>query len=231
MCSCAIRKILNVEPLLRIETYQLGWFDRVTRMSQETLVRRFLADKPMEKRLRVRPTTRWHEYTSDLAWSVLLWSQQNYQWLLKMWGIRDLLGLLPTRPSRNEKPASKWKNEWIKDGMRHGTFINALTKFTRRIYRSEYEVNLHMNSDRLRTLEEMDHPFDGNTLKHRFCMMHLSDAWWLMTFGRSSKGFLSLGNDSNCWKYFLVFVMLIDSICVERTCIPSVVSKLSLQPF
>ena len=72
--SCEIRKVLNVEPLLRIEKSQLQyirWCGHVSRKSQERLARHVLVGKPAGKRPRGRPRKRWSDYISDLAWSRL----------------------------------------------------------------------------------------------------------------------------------------------------------------
>jgi len=65
--SCGILRVLNVEPLLRIERSQLCWFDHVSRMSHERLARHVLLAKLTGKRPRGRPRSRWSGYISDLA--------------------------------------------------------------------------------------------------------------------------------------------------------------------
>jgi len=69
--SCEFRKVLNVEPLLRMERSQLRWFGHVSRMSHETLARQVLLATPIGKRPRGRPRTRWPDCISGLAWSRL----------------------------------------------------------------------------------------------------------------------------------------------------------------
>ena len=65
--SCEIRKVLNFEPLLRIERSQLRWFGHVTKMSQKKLAEHVLLVTLTEKEPRGRPRTRWLDYISDLA--------------------------------------------------------------------------------------------------------------------------------------------------------------------
>ena len=67
VCSCKIRKSLNVEPLFRIERPQLWWFGSVTRMSQKRIARQVLLATPTWKRPRGRPKTKWHDHFSNLG--------------------------------------------------------------------------------------------------------------------------------------------------------------------
>ena len=53
------------------DKHQRRWFECGTTMSLEGLPRRDLLAKPIEKRPRGLPRTRWHDYTPDLAWSRL----------------------------------------------------------------------------------------------------------------------------------------------------------------
>ena len=48
--SSQIRKSLNIEPLLRIETFQLRWFGDVSRMPQERLPKQALLAKANGRR-------------------------------------------------------------------------------------------------------------------------------------------------------------------------------------
>ena len=68
--SSAIRKSLNIEPLLlQIERSQLRWFGYVSRMPQERLPKQaFLANG---RRAVERPRTRWTDYIEDLGWNRL----------------------------------------------------------------------------------------------------------------------------------------------------------------
>jgi len=81
--SCKIRKALNIEALLRVETSQLRWFGHVTRMPQERLARPAGYTNGTGKRPICRPRTRWRDYAPDLAWPRLSVNQENYQSLLK----------------------------------------------------------------------------------------------------------------------------------------------------
>ena len=69
--SCEIRRAVNVEPLLRIETSHQHWFGHVSRMPHERRARQVLPAKPTGMRPRGRPRTRRSDYIPDLAWSRL----------------------------------------------------------------------------------------------------------------------------------------------------------------
>jgi len=55
VCSCEIRRALNVEPLLRIEGAQIYWFGHLSRIPHERLASQFLLVKPTENRFRGHP--------------------------------------------------------------------------------------------------------------------------------------------------------------------------------
>ena len=104
-----ISKARNVEPLLRIEIFQLRWFGRVSRMSQENLASQvLLLPTPTGKRLRGWPEP------GGLVTSpapALMWRQQNYQGLLiTMRYFESSWGCCP-----RDTPQSKngYENEWM----------------------------------------------------------------------------------------------------------------------
>jgi len=68
--SCEIRRAQNVDPLLRIERYQLRWFGHVSRILNEILARQAFWLSPRESGPEVFQV-RWSGYTSDLAGSRL----------------------------------------------------------------------------------------------------------------------------------------------------------------
>ena len=88
--GCEIRKVLNVESLLRIEEYQLQWLGHVSWMSQERLARQFLLTTPTGKLPRGRLSTRWSDYISDLL--VLSWcgASRTIWKSWKPWGTSSL---------------------------------------------------------------------------------------------------------------------------------------------
>ena len=104
--SCEICRALNVEPLVRIEISQLRQFGHASRMPHERLVRQVLLGKPTAKRPRSCPRPRWSDCISDIAWSHLGVEPVE---LSEIAVDRDifqvLLGLLPPRPSLEEKRA------------------------------------------------------------------------------------------------------------------------------
>jgi len=72
--GCEIRKTLNGEScILRIERSGI-YKDRLVRHDPLAATKR--------KWPRCRPRTKWRDCISNLAWSVLVWSQQNYMALL-----------------------------------------------------------------------------------------------------------------------------------------------------
>ena len=98
--SCGILRVLNVEPLLRIERSQLCWFDHVSRMPHERLARQVLLAPPTGKRHSGRPRTRWSDYISDFARSRLdVESAELPEIAVDRELIRVPLGLLPPGPS------------------------------------------------------------------------------------------------------------------------------------
>ena len=70
--SSEIRKSLNIEPLLfRIERSQLGWFDHINRMLQESLPKQALIVKANGRRPVGRTRTKWTdhiEHLDEIAW-------------------------------------------------------------------------------------------------------------------------------------------------------------------
>jgi len=89
-----------VEPLLRIEKAQIHLFGHMSRMLHERLARQVQPTKPAEKRFRGYPKPAGSGWMSDLARSRLgvepaqLFDREVFQ---------VLLGLLPPRPSLEEK--------------------------------------------------------------------------------------------------------------------------------
>ena len=112
VCNCEDREGLNVVPLLRVRRSKLRWAGHVCRMYQEGLTRQVLVTTPTGNRSRSRPNTRWRDYISfsDLAWSVLVWIQQNCEIAENREVFRVLLGPLPLRPSPEAKKVWKWMN-------------------------------------------------------------------------------------------------------------------------
>ena len=98
---CEIRKVLNVEPLRRMATSQLHWFGHVSKMPHETLGRQVLLAKPTGNRPRGGPRPIWIDYISALS-----------EFVFDLEVFQVLLGLLPTRPSLEEKLAWKWM-KWL----------------------------------------------------------------------------------------------------------------------
>jgi len=78
----------------------------VSRMSQERVARHVLLATPPGKRSRGRPRARWNDYISDLAWSRLdVEPAKLSEIAVDREVFRVLLGLLPPRPSSEEKRA------------------------------------------------------------------------------------------------------------------------------
>ena len=71
VCSCELRTILNVEPLLRTERSQLRYFGHVAIIPQERWARQVLLAATTGNRPRGRPSTRWRDHITspDLAWT------------------------------------------------------------------------------------------------------------------------------------------------------------------
>jgi len=69
--SCEIRKTLNVDPLLPTNRSQLHWLGHVIRTSWEILARHIMLATLKRKWSRGRPSPRWPNYISDVAWSRL----------------------------------------------------------------------------------------------------------------------------------------------------------------
>ena len=70
--SADIRESPHIESLLlRLESSQLRWCGRVTRMSQEKTAKKLLCLSQIGRRSRGCPRTRWRDYVEDLSWSRL----------------------------------------------------------------------------------------------------------------------------------------------------------------
>jgi len=72
--KCKIRKSLNVEPLLRIEWSQLGWFGHVIKTPSkfgETIYAGYNHEKAVQR------STRWHDYLNYLGPAELLEIAEN----------------------------------------------------------------------------------------------------------------------------------------------------------
>jgi len=126
VCSCEIRKALNVEPpVIWIERYLLRWFCHVTRMSQERMPRQVLLATPTGNRPRGWPSTKWSGYISYLAWSR---RSVNYQRLLltaaRCFG--SPLGLLPWKPPRENAGENNWRNEAVRKKTLTHTFLDCI---------------------------------------------------------------------------------------------------------
>uniref|UniRef100_A0A8C5B2H5 Dickkopf-related protein 1/2/4 C-terminal subdomain 1 domain-containing protein n=1 Tax=Gadus morhua TaxID=8049 RepID=A0A8C5B2H5_GADMO len=70
--SSAIREELGLEPLLLyLERSQLRWFGHLVRMPTGRLPWEVFQARPVGRRPRGRPRTRWRDYISTLAWERL----------------------------------------------------------------------------------------------------------------------------------------------------------------
>jgi len=102
--SCKIHEALNVKPLLRKERSQLRWFGHVARMSQERLARHVLLATATGKRPQIEEGPGGVSTTPTLLGPVLVWSQQKpFAIAENREMLRVLLGLVPLRPSQEEK--------------------------------------------------------------------------------------------------------------------------------
>jgi len=103
--SFEIRKALNAEPLLRIAISQLCWFRYVPECFRKDRRSKFYWLHPCTgKRARSRPTTRWSDYISDLAWFHLgMEPAELSEILVDREVLRVLLELLSLRPSPGER--------------------------------------------------------------------------------------------------------------------------------
>jgi len=69
VCSCEIRKTLNVKPrLFRMERSQLRCLRHKIRILHERLAMRFVLATPTEKGPRARPKSRWCDYNFVPFW-------------------------------------------------------------------------------------------------------------------------------------------------------------------
>jgi len=112
VCSCEIRRVFNVETLLRIERLQLRCFCHVSTVqnAHEILAREVLLTKPTGKRPRGLSRPRWSNYTSDHAWSHLGVEPAELSDIAVDRGVFQVfLVLLPPQPSQVEKHAIKIK--------------------------------------------------------------------------------------------------------------------------
>jgi len=107
--SCETRRALNVEPLFfRIEKAQIYWFGHAFRIPHKRLAKQVQLAEPMEKRFRGHPRPSWSDYISDLAWSRLgVEPAELSEIAVDREVFQVLLGLLPSRPSLEEKRARK----------------------------------------------------------------------------------------------------------------------------
>uniref|UniRef100_A0A8C5CRJ5 Reverse transcriptase domain-containing protein n=1 Tax=Gadus morhua TaxID=8049 RepID=A0A8C5CRJ5_GADMO len=98
--SSAIREELGLEPLLLyLERSQLRWFGHLVRMPTGRLPWEVFQARPVGRRPRGRPRTRWRDYISTLAWERLGIPPSelvNVAREREVWG--PLLELLPPRP-------------------------------------------------------------------------------------------------------------------------------------
>lgn len=98
--SSVIREGLGLEPLLLcLERSQLRWFGHLVRMPTGRLPWEVFQARPVGRRPRGRPRTRWRDYISTLAWERLGIPPSelvNVAREREVWG--PLLELLPPRP-------------------------------------------------------------------------------------------------------------------------------------
>ena len=68
VCNTAIRESLNIESrLLRIEIFQVRWFDSASKIPQERLIKQTLYVKVIDMGPVEQPQTRWLDYMKDLG--------------------------------------------------------------------------------------------------------------------------------------------------------------------
>ena len=112
MCSCEIRKDLNVEPLLfRIKRYQLSWFSHVTRMyhDSEASPAGYTHGKAAQRSSKDQVEWLHHQIFLISSWFGASRTTWDYCW---PWAMSSPLGLLPPWLSVQEKRVWEWMDEW-----------------------------------------------------------------------------------------------------------------------
>jgi len=99
--------------LVQIEISQLRWLGHACPERPGKIGEASPAGSTTEKRVRVRPRIRWSDYISDLSWSRLGVESAELSEIAVDREVSRDLGLLPLRPSPEEKRACKWMKKWI----------------------------------------------------------------------------------------------------------------------